>query len=77
MRLAALLLMRELVLIPRSGFSQFLVEAFTAPTVIGVVLIGVGGVVVSRWVRTPAHARPRVTTPPRRATSDVVHGTLR
>ena len=42
-RLAALLLMRELVLIPRSGFSQFLVEAFTAPTVLGIVAIGVGG----------------------------------
>ena len=79
-RLAALLLMRELVLIPRSGFSQFLVEAFTAPTVLGIVAIGVGGVVMSRWVpvRTPAHARPPAApTAARRSAPEVVHGTLR
>jgi len=52
-RLASLLLMRELVMIPRSGFSQFLVEAFTAPTVVGIVVIGVGGLVVSRWMPAP------------------------
>lgn len=59
-RLASLLLMRELVVIPRSGFSQFLVEAFTAPTVVGIVVIGAGGLVLSRWVHPPRpQGRPR------------------
>ncbi|WP_377644195.1 O-antigen polysaccharide polymerase Wzy family protein [Oryzobacter terrae] len=50
-RLACLLLSREVVLAPRSGFSQFVVEAFTASTFVGVVLLLGGALAVRGWVQ--------------------------
>lgn len=69
-RLASLLLMRELVMIPRSGFSQFIVEAFTAPTVLGIIVIWVGALVVSRWVRAPQPGAPPVAVARQPVTED-------
>ncbi len=59
-RLVCLLLAREVVLAPRSGYSQFIVEAFTSSTLVGVGLVLLGALAVRRWVQpAPAPGRAR------------------
>lgn len=63
MRLASLALGREILLIPRDSTTKFIVEAVTAPAVVGFALIvGLAGVVhlaTSRWDRLGGPRRER------------------
>ncbi|QIM21559.1 O-antigen polysaccharide polymerase Wzy [Phycicoccus sp. HDW14] len=56
-RLLCLLLAREVVLAPRSGYSQFVVEAFTASSLAGIGLVLLGALAVRRWVQPVAAPR--------------------
>lgn len=61
-RALALMLGREILLIPRSGATQFLVEAFTLSAISGVILIAIGATALM-YSRSRPIRRTRIPTP--------------